>query len=33
LFFNNGVIEEQGHPAKVFTNPKSERLALFLKRQ
>lgn len=33
LFFNNGVIEEQGAPTEIFNNPKSERLASFLKRQ
>jgi arginine/lysine/histidine/glutamine transport system ATP-binding protein len=33
LFFNNGVIEEQGAPTKVFSNPESERLVSFLKRQ
>jgi arginine/lysine/histidine/glutamine transport system ATP-binding protein len=33
LFFNNGLIEEQGNPAEVFNNPRSERLASFLKRQ
>lgn len=33
LFFNNGVIEEQGNPTDLFSNPKSERLASFLKRQ
>lgn len=33
LFFNNGLIEEQGQPADVFSNPKSERLRAFLKRQ
>jgi arginine/lysine/histidine/glutamine transport system ATP-binding protein len=33
LFFNNGLIEEQGDPATVFGNPRSERLRSFLKRQ
>ena len=33
LFFNNGLIEEQGSPDVIFTHPKSERLASFLKRQ
>lgn len=33
LFFNNGVIEEQGNPAEVFSHPKSERLRQFLSRQ
>ncbi|WP_013325215.1 amino acid ABC transporter ATP-binding protein [Gloeothece verrucosa] len=32
LFFNRGVIEEQGDPKKVFTNPQSERLKAFLSR-
>ena len=30
LFFANGVIEEQGEPKEVFSNPKSERLKDFL---
>ena len=30
LFFNNGLIEEQGQPADVFGNPRSERLRNFL---
>ena len=30
LFFANGVIEEQGAPKEVFSNPKSERLKDFL---
>jgi arginine/lysine/histidine/glutamine transport system ATP-binding protein len=33
LFFNNGLIEEQGQPADVFSNPRSERLRNFLNRQ
>ena len=33
LFFNNGLIEEQGNPAEVFTSPRSERLRSFLSRQ
>ncbi|WP_254896380.1 amino acid ABC transporter ATP-binding protein [Synechococcus sp. HK05] len=33
LFFNNGLIEEQGDPAEVFAQPKSERLRTFLARQ
>lgn len=33
LFFNNGLIEEQGKPAELFNNPRSERLVSFLKRQ
>jgi len=33
LFFNNGLIEEQGDPETVFGNPRSERLRSFLKRQ
>ena len=31
LFFNGGVIEEEGLPDAVFGNPKSERLKAFLK--
>jgi arginine/lysine/histidine/glutamine transport system ATP-binding protein len=31
LFFNNGLIEEEGQPADVFDNPRSERLRTFLK--
>ena len=31
LFFNGGVIEEEGRPEEVFGNPKSERLKAFLK--
>ena len=31
LFFNNGLIEEQGQAADVFDNPRSERLRNFLK--
>lgn len=30
LFFNEGVIEEQGSPDELFKNPKSERLKEFL---
>jgi arginine/lysine/histidine/glutamine transport system ATP-binding protein len=33
LFFNNGLIEEQGDPERVFANPRSERLRSFLARQ
>jgi arginine/lysine/histidine/glutamine transport system ATP-binding protein len=33
LFFNNGLIEEQGPPEQVFGNPRSERLRAFLARQ
>jgi len=33
LFFNNGLIEEQGDPATVFGSPRSERLRSFLQRQ
>lgn len=33
LFFNNGLIEEQGDPAEVFARPKNERLRSFLARQ
>lgn len=33
LFFNNGLIEEQGPPEQVFGQPKSERLQAFLRRQ
>jgi arginine/lysine/histidine/glutamine transport system ATP-binding protein len=33
LFFNNGLIEEQGEPETVFANPRSERLRSFLARQ
>lgn len=32
LFFNGGIIEEQGNPQQVFTNPKSDRLKTFLSR-
>jgi len=32
LFFNGGVIEEEGTPAEVFGQPKSERLKSFLKK-
>ena len=30
LFFNNGVIEEQGPPEALFANPRSVRLRSFL---
>ena len=33
LFFNNGLIEEQGSPEQLFRQPKSERLQAFLRRQ
>ncbi|MFM7674509.1 MAG: amino acid ABC transporter ATP-binding protein [Synechococcus sp.] len=33
LFFNNGLIEEQGPPEQVFTQPRSDRLQSFLRRQ
>ena len=33
LFFNNGLIEEQGEPDQLFKTPRSERLRSFLKRQ
>jgi arginine/lysine/histidine/glutamine transport system ATP-binding protein len=32
LFFNEGVVEESGHPDDVFSNPESDRLKAFLKR-
>ncbi len=32
LFFNNGLIEEQGAPGEFFGNPRSERLRSFLQR-
>lgn len=32
LFFNEGIIEEQGNPQKLFTHPESDRLKTFLKR-
>jgi arginine/lysine/histidine/glutamine transport system ATP-binding protein len=32
LFFNEGIIEEQGNPQKLFTHPESDRLKAFLKR-
>ncbi|ACK70281.1 ABC transporter related [Gloeothece citriformis PCC 7424] len=32
LFFNQGIIEEQGDPQQVFTNPQSDRLKAFLSR-
>lgn len=31
LFFNDGVIEDEGTPDEIFLNPKSERLRSFLK--
>lgn len=31
LFFNGGLIEEEGRPEEIFGNPKSERLKGFLK--
>lgn len=33
LFFNNGLIEEQGDPETIFGHPRSDRLRSFLKRQ
>ena len=30
LFFNNGIIEEEGTPEELFSNPKSQRLKEFL---
>lgn len=32
LFFNAGLIEEEGVPSQVFTNPSSDRLKAFLRR-
>ncbi|HSM81119.1 MAG TPA: amino acid ABC transporter ATP-binding protein [Nodosilinea sp.] len=32
LFFNDGIIEEEGNPAQVFANPSSDRLKSFLRR-
>ncbi|MBE9136230.1 amino acid ABC transporter ATP-binding protein [Nodosilinea sp. LEGE 07088] len=32
LFFNDGVVEEEGDPAEVFKNPSSDRLKAFLSR-
>lgn len=32
LFFNEGIVEESGHPGQVFSQPKSERLKAFLSR-
>ena len=32
LFFNGGVIEEEGSPQDIFSHPRSERLRSFLKR-
>jgi polar amino acid transport system ATP-binding protein len=31
IFLANGLIEEEGHPSALFSNPKSERLKQFLK--
>jgi arginine/lysine/histidine/glutamine transport system ATP-binding protein len=33
LFFNNGLIEEQGTPETLFGQPRSTRLRAFLQRQ
>lgn len=33
LFFNDGIIEEQGSPQSLFNTPRSERLRSFLSRQ
>jgi general L-amino acid transport system ATP-binding protein len=33
LFFNEGLIEEEGPPKQVFSQPRSERLRSFLRRQ
>ena len=30
VFLHKGVVEEEGHPAEVFRNPKSERFRQFL---
>lgn len=32
IYMSNGVIEEQGPPAELFSNPRSDRLKSFLKR-
>lgn len=32
LFFNQGLIEEEGRPDAVFSNPNSDRLRAFLRR-
>lgn len=32
LFFNAGIVEEQGQPQEMFTNPRSDRLRAFLSR-
>jgi arginine/lysine/histidine/glutamine transport system ATP-binding protein len=32
LFFNEGIVEETGHPDDVFSQPKSDRLKTFLSR-
>jgi len=31
IFFADGVIEEEGTPEDIFTNPKSSKTAAFLK--
>lgn len=33
LFLHQGLIEEDGQPEEVFTNPKSERFRQFISRQ
>ena len=33
LFFNDGLIEEQGSPEQLFTQPRSDRFQTFLRRQ
>ncbi|QPN60471.1 amino acid ABC transporter ATP-binding protein [Synechococcus sp. CBW1002] len=33
MFFNDGLIEEQGSPDQLFTQPRSDRLQTFLRRQ
>ena len=30
MFLHQGLVEEQGDPAKLFTNPESERLQQFI---
>lgn len=32
IFFDQGIIMEEGHPDKIFTNPENERTKLFLKK-
>ncbi|MEG2858127.1 MAG: amino acid ABC transporter ATP-binding protein, partial [Clostridia bacterium] len=32
LFMDDGIISEEGSPSEIFSNPKNERTALFLKR-